>query len=111
MEANRHLLRDCTWKQKVRALPLNVLNTAAFLVSQCSRLLFLNSTDPWELVFKNRYTSFPVYNTKNIQNKQLEGFICDWDTYSNSETVSNAGLCNGSQLMLEYALFSDKNVV
>jgi hypothetical protein len=46
---------------------------------------------------------------KSVQSR-LEEFIVDWDIYSNGGTVSGAGLSDGSQLMLEYALFTEKNV-
>lgn len=60
----------------------------------------------------NRHAIFPSHDTiKSIQNSRLKEFIMDWDTYSNNGTVSSVGLCDGSQLMFEFALFTDKNVV
>jgi len=69
------------------------------------------SSDPWELIFKNQCTTFPYHDSmRSMQTSKLKEFIVDLDKYSNGETVSSAGLRNGSQLMLEYALFTEKNI-
>lgn len=68
------------------------------------------STYPWVLIFKNECTIYPYHDSiKSMQISSIEEFIVDWDKYSNSETVSSAGLCDGSQLMFEYAFFTEKN--
>jgi hypothetical protein len=61
--------------------------------------------DAWELMFNNRYVTFA------FDEDRKNDFFLDWDAHSDGGTVSSVGLGDRSHLMLEYAIFGDKNTV